>query len=166
MGGRLVASRRLLDDQLYDRPGNPLQAARSTLRIRRDGARGILTFKGPVLKGPVKIREEIETEVSNTMALEGIVAALGFTPFFRAQKYREEFEVGAGETLATLAMDDTPIGIYVEIEAERETIAQVAEAMGRSVNDYVLNSYQRLFTIWATARGESTKAMLVRSDVR
>ncbi len=156
-----MVSRRLIDDQLYDRADRPLRSARSTLRIRRDGSRGILTFKGPVLHGPVKIREEIETEVSNITALEGIVAALGFTPFFRAQKYREEHEV-RGSTLARIALDDTPLGPYVEIEAEIGTIDEVTRAMGRSPADYVLDSYQRLFTVWATARGESPDAMLIK----
>jgi adenylate cyclase class 2 len=84
-----VASRRLIDDRLYDNSNHQLQSARSTLRIRRDGSRGILTFKGPVQPGPVKTREEIETGVGDVEAMTGIVTALGYAPFFRAQKYRE-----------------------------------------------------------------------------
>ncbi len=155
-GGRLVVARRLIDDQLYDRPGAPLQAARSTLRIRRDNGRGILTFKGPVLQGPVKIREEIETPVADVIALEAIVAALGFTAWFRAQKYREEFAVGA----AHVALDKTPIGVFVEIEAAPDAIEAVTRAFGRSTSDYLLGSYQSLFVEWAAARGLDTSQMV------
>lgn len=158
-GGRLVVSRRLIDDQLYDRPTNPLQSARCTLRIRRDGPRGILAFKGPPLQGTVKIREEIETEVSSVVALEAIVAALGFSPFFRAQKWREEYGLHAAGEVATIALDDTPMGVFVEIEADADIIGRVTMAMGRSPAEWTLESYQRLFTAWATARGLPTSAM-------
>lgn len=152
-----MASRRLVEDQLYDRPTHPLQSARCTLRIRRDGPRGLLTFKGPPLQGAVKIREEIQTEVSSVAALEAIVSALGFSPFFRAQKWREEYELHA----ANVALDDTPMGVFVEIEAEAAIIATVTMAMGRHPADWLLESYQRLFTAWATARGLPASAMLL-----
>jgi adenylate cyclase class 2 len=154
-----VASRRLIDDRLYDNSNHQLQSARSTLRIRRDGSRGILTFKGPVQPGPVKTREEIETGVGDVEAMTGIVTALGYAPFFRAQKYREEFEV-PGTTVAKVALDETPMGVYVEIEAEVETIAECTRSMGKSQDDYVLSSYQGLYTAWATARGLETAEML------
>lgn len=154
-----MATRRLIDDQLFDRPVNPLQSARCTLRIRRDGDRGILTFKGPPLKGTVKIREEIETEVSSVAALEAIVAALGFSAFFRAQKWREEYEHLSNGDLARIAVDDTPMGVFVEIEANADIIGSVTTAMGRSSAEWVLESYQRLFTVWAAERGLPTSAM-------
>jgi len=156
-----VASRRLIDDQLYDNPDQALVSSGCTLRIRRDGTSGILTYKGPGHAGPVKTREEIETGVQDVAALEGIVAALGYRPFFRAQKFREEYEVGTTH-LARVALDDTPIGTFLEIEADVATIADVARALGRSPDDYILSSYQQLFAEWAAARGEPADAMLIR----
>jgi len=157
-----VASRRLVDDQLYDGPGHALVSTGRTLRIRRDGSRGILTFKGPGQAGPVKIREEIETEVHDVAALERIVGALGYTPFFRAQKYREDYDIQMPGA-AHIALDDTPIGTFVEIEADVATIAETTHALGKSPDDYILSSYQRLFAEWAAARGQSPHAMLVRA---
>jgi adenylate cyclase class 2 len=151
-----VASRRLIDDRLYDRPGLPIQGARCALRIRRDGSRGILTFKGPPQKGLVKIREEFETEISDVVSLEAIVHALGFAPFFRAQKWREEYDIAG----AKIAVDDTPMGVFLEIEAESEAIAQVTTALGRTQSDWMLESYMRLFANWAAARGLPADAML------
>lgn len=156
-----MASRRLIDDQLYDlHPAHPIQSARCALRIRRDGTRGFMTFKGPPQPGAVKIREEFETEVSNVAALEAIVAALGYTPFFRGQKWREEF--GAGT--AVIALDETPIGVFVEIESDAETIAELTTRMGRARTDWQLESYQRLFVRWATARGLPTEFMAFSLD--
>jgi len=157
-----VASRRLIDDRLYDGPDHALLSSGRTLRIRRDGARGILTYKGPGQAGPVKAREEIETEVQDVEALERLVTALGYTPVFRAQKFREEYEVGATQ-LAMVALDETPIGTFVEIESDVATIAEVTRALGRSTDDCILSSYQRLFADWAAARGELPDAMLIRT---
>lgn len=154
-----MASRRLIDDQLYDRPANPLRSARCTLRVRRDGDHGILTFKGPPLQGTVKIREEIETEVSSVVALEAIVVALGFSAVFRAQKWREEYAILSNGDVAKIALDDTPIGAFVEIEADADIIGSVTMAMGRSPAEWVLESYQRLFTVWAASRGLPASAM-------
>jgi adenylate cyclase class 2 len=151
----------LIDDQLYDqRPALPIQSARCTLRIRRDGARGFLTFKGPPLAGAVKTRDEFETEVTTVDALEAIVAALGYTPFFRAQKWREEFLIDS----AVIAVDETPMGVFVEIEGTEEAIAAITARMGRSSSDWMLDSYQRLFVAWATARGLPVGAMMFDAD--
>jgi adenylate cyclase class 2 len=158
-GGRLVASRRLIADQLFDRETQPLRATGCTLRIRRDGTRGILTFKGAPQQGTVKIREEIETEVGSVAALEAIASGLGFSVFFSAQKWREEYRVELDGQSATIALDDTPIGVYVEIEADAEIIGSVTLAMGRTPAEWILSSYQRLFTTWAITRGLPTAAM-------
>jgi inorganic triphosphatase YgiF len=44
-GGRLVVSRRLLDDRLFDTADERLRRSGSAFRIRRDGDRTLLTFK-------------------------------------------------------------------------------------------------------------------------
>lgn len=126
---------------------------------------GILTFKGPGRGGPVKSREEIETPVADADALERIVSALGYTPFFRGQKFREEYEIGDSQqpTAVRLTIDETPMGIFVEIEASPETIAVTTMALGRTPNEYILESYQRLYAAWADEHGQSGQAMLVKT---
>ena len=39
----------------------------------------------------------------------------------------------------------TPVGTFVEIEGTEETIRPVVEALGRTADDFILDSYYRLF---------------------
>lgn len=155
-GGRLVFSRRLLDDRLFDRADGELRQAGAALRIRQDGERTFLTWKGPVLSGPVKSREELETSVGDAAVLTAIVTALGYHQRFRAQKYREEYAIDD----ATIAVDETPFAVFVEIEAPPETIALVSGRLGRTRDDYRLESYPTLWRRWCEANGRPAGDML------
>src|SRR5690242_12189287 len=84
-GGRLVVSRRLLIDTLFDTADQQLRQRGSALRVRRDAGSGLVTFKGPVIGGVVKSREEIETAAADADALEQIVERLGFQAWFKAE---------------------------------------------------------------------------------
>ena len=53
--------------------------------------KSLVTFKGPPQASPMKLREEHETVVSDGDVLKKVFAELGFQPWFRYQKYREEF---------------------------------------------------------------------------
>lgn len=153
-GARLVVSRRLLDDLLFDTPDQQLRKAGKALRIRRDGTNGILTLKGPVQAGTVKTREETETGV-DPAAAEAVLRGLGFRRWFRSQKYREEYVLGACRVM----IDETPIGVFLELEGSPEAIERAAAALGRSPVDYRLESYPRLFSQWCEAAGEKFRDM-------
>jgi adenylate cyclase class 2 len=111
------------------------------LRVRCESGKSLLTFKGPVQGGPMKVREEHETVVADGDVLEDVFGELGFRPWFRYQKFREEF---GGEDV-TIAIDETPVGTFVEIEGGEAAIHGVAQALGRTSADYILDSYRALF---------------------
>ena len=112
--------------------------------------------RGRCLSGPIKSREEIETTVGDPDVAERVVTSLGYHRRFRAQKYREEYRVGD----AHVAVDETPMGVFVEIEATPETIDGVASALGRSPADYRLESYPALWAAWCRAHGRAFGDML------
>src|SRR5215203_5627765 len=66
---------------------------------------------------------------------------LGLHVWFRYEKYREEF---AHEDVI-VAIDETPVGVYVEIEGSEQGIAGMTAALGRTPADYLLDSYRSLF---------------------
>jgi hypothetical protein len=98
------------------------------LRIRNDSGRSLLTFKGPVQPGPMKMREEHETVLSDGDVLTYVLESLGLHVWFRYQKFREEF---AAED-ATIALDETPIGTFIEIEGGERAILSLTCALGRT----------------------------------
>jgi adenylate cyclase class 2 len=70
-----------------------------------------------------------------------VLEEIGLHVWFRYQKYREEF---AHEDVI-VAIDETPVGVFVEIEGGEQGIASMAEALGRTPDDYILDSYRGLF---------------------
>jgi adenylate cyclase class 2 len=156
LGATLARRRRLQDDRLLDSPGDDLRTRRCALRVRLENGECRLTFKGPVLPGAVKIREELETTVGDGSVLLRVLAALGYRPQFRYQKHREEYLLPG----LVAAIDETPIGVFIELEGAEAAIEDAAARLGRTRADYVLDSYYSLFQQWRTASG-SAKADMV-----
>ena len=149
-GGRLVVSRRLLEDRLFDFSDGRIRLMGLTIRVRRDADRAYLTLKGPLQPGPVKSREEYETLVGSAATVEAALGAAGFQVMFRGQKYREEYDLEG----ARIAVDETPLGAFVEIEAASpEAIAVASARLGRTPADYSLVSYPTLWRQWREAQG-------------
>ena len=140
-GATPLRCRRLQEDWLFDTGDETLRRRRCVLRIRSDSGRSLMTFKGPVQPGPMKLREEHETVVGNGDVLRQVLEELGMHVWFRYEKYREEF---AAEDL-TIAVDETPVGTYVEIEGGEDAIVAMAQALGRTPADFILDSYRGLF---------------------
>jgi len=155
-GGVPLRGRRLQDDRLFDTAEGLLQGRRSVLRVRLESGRSFLTFKGPVQPSAMKLREELETTVGDGELMIGLLEALGFRAWFRYQKYREEFALGD----VIIAVDETPVGTYVELEGTEHGIAAAAEALGRTASDYVLDSYRALFVRHCEERGLPVTDML------
>jgi adenylate cyclase class 2 len=149
LGPRPLRDRRLQDDVLLDSDDGRLQQTGCSLRVRRDGDRAAITWKGPVIAGPMKTREEVETAVGLADDARRILGSLGFVQRFRYQKYREELSLDG----LIIAIDETPIGTFVELEGEEAAIASVAARLGRSPADYVLASYRSLFLEHRQASG-------------
>ena len=74
-----------------------------------------LTYQGPVQPSTMKLREELETVVGDGEMLLRVFGELGLHVWFRYEKYREEF---AHEDVI-VAIDETPVGVFVEIEGQR-----------------------------------------------
>ena len=140
-GATPLRGRRLQEDCLLDTPDAVLQHRRCVLRVHIEAGKSRLTFKGPVQPAAVKVREELETVIGDGEMLLRVFQELGLHVWFRYQKFREEF---AAED-ATIALDETPIGTFIEIEGGERAILAMTCALGRSPDDFILDSYRSLF---------------------
>jgi adenylate cyclase class 2 len=140
-GATPFRARRLQEDCLLDTADAALRDRGSVLRVRMEPGRSFLTFKGPVQPATTKLREELETLVGDGSVLLSILGKLGFRVWSRYQKFREEFTFED----VIVAIDETPVGVFIEVEGGERGIADMAEALGRGPGDYILDSYRGLF---------------------
>jgi len=140
-GATPLLGRRLQEDSLLDTPDEDLRRRRCVLRVRVENGKSRLTYKGPVQPSAMKLREEIETVVGDGEILLRVFEELGLHVWFRYEKYREEF---AHEDVI-IAVDETPVGVFIEIEGSEGGIQATANALGRTPDDYVVDSYRSLF---------------------
>ncbi|HVW09050.1 MAG TPA: class IV adenylate cyclase [Bryobacteraceae bacterium] len=132
------------------------------LRVRSTGKRGkstevLCTFKGPARESRThhKIRVEREFMASDGDECLAVFAGIGFHPAFRYEKYRTKFSRrarGAGEP-GHIVLDETPIGVFLELEGSAAWIDRTAKDLGFSRNDYITMSYARLWERWREEHG-------------
>ena len=165
VGAQPLRARRLQDDHLLDTPEGRLRDERSTLRVRLERRPGgpagdTVTFKGPPRADVMKVREELETGVGDGALLLRVLERAGFRVWFRYQKHREEFTCAG----AVVAIDETPCGVFVEIEGARSCVQQVANALGRTPDDYIVASYRTLYEADCARRGRPVADMVFEQE--
>jgi adenylate cyclase class 2 len=136
---------------LVDRPDGELRSRGRALRLRQHGERTILTLKGRArYEGAVKIRPELEVELSSLDTMAEILESLGFSPVVRYEKDREIWQKRG----LTVTLDHTPIGDFVEIEGLKKNLAPAAVELGLDVRDAVPGSYLGLWELHRLAHPE------------
>lgn len=129
------------------------------LRLRSIGGRRRLTLKGPAtFEGTIKSREELEVEVGDVDTVAAILLRLGYSPVFRYEKDREEWD----DERVTISLDHTPMGDFVELEGDAERLPEAARCLGLDPGDAVHGSYPSL---WREHRDRHPELALPRDMV-
>jgi adenylate cyclase class 2 len=154
--GFVIATPRSFESNvLYDTPAREMRARTEILRIRSYAGHWTVTHKRLPDEGPGldthKHRVETETEVADGAVLEDIFLSLGLVAAFRYEKWRTEWRDGEGHCV----VDETPIGIYAELEGSATWIDRSAAKLGISKEQYITLSYGRLFEEWCNEHGSS-----------
>jgi adenylate cyclase class 2 len=166
--GSPLRDRRLQDDYLLDLPNGELQHQGCALLVRIEKSditnkstyeTTTVTFKGPPLPDVMKVREELETTVGNGELFLRILVKAGWNVWFRYQKYREEFK----RDDVVIAIDETPVGVFVELEGNELTIRSLASALGRTTDDYIIASYRQLYVEHCTNTNKPIENMVFNS---
>jgi adenylate cyclase class 2 len=136
---------------IFDTPEKSLLSRQHLLRLREFRGQAILTFKGAPLAGPHKSRPEFETVASDLHSLRQILQSLGFQPSFRYEKFRTSYH-RHGET-GHAVLDETPIGVFLELEGDSAWIDRTAADLGFAPESYITASYGSLWREHCSAMG-------------
>jgi adenylate cyclase class 2 len=126
----------------FDNAWEGLRRRGELLRLRQDAA-ARLTFKGVPLESgsvEVKVREELEVEVSDFATLAAILERLGFSARQLYEKYRESFSFAGVEVL----LDEMPFGNFIELEGDAEAIRAAADRLGLDWSRRIVDNYLAL----------------------
>lgn len=138
----------------------------------KNATRVVLTFKQPTVRamdedgGRFKVREETELEVTDPAALTKIFEGLGMRGWFSYEKYRTTWKLNAAQQWAKdllIEVDETPVGVYVELEGPPGAIDQAAERLGFTRRDYLTKNYLTLYAEDCRRRGVAPGNMLFES---
>lgn len=107
-------------DHYYAHPARDFAATGEAFRIRVDGDRACLTYKGPKLGGPAKTREEIEVpfDGGHVGAMAALLDRLGFAAVAVVGKARRSATLVRGGRELSVAVDRLDeLGTFAEVEA-------------------------------------------------
>lgn len=143
-GGTPLGPRQFEDNWLYDDAAGNLKRSQTVLRLRSIGERRLVTFKAPpdpaTANERYKIRAEYETSIGELEPLDELFRALGYSPRWRYQKWRQSFSL-----LGLKAeLDETPLGCFIELEGDRAAIDRAAQALGFTPADFITDTYRDL----------------------
>src|SRR5690606_20870457 len=129
----------------YDQPDGSLVAQNQVLRLRKD-TQARLTFKGPgVMEEDVLLRKEIEIEVSDFEATQRLLEALGYKVVMMYEKFRANYLLGS----LVMSVDETPLGLFVELEGESPAqVHQAAQTLGFDWEARINLSYSALLNLF------------------
>ena len=170
---------------LYDTPQGSFRRTGRLLRLRvekpvgdratRSGPRNsqlgqtpraLLTYKAPAGSRTrsrrahhYKERLESEVEVGNPEGLKPILEVLGLRPGFRYEKFRTSYRF-PGLKLLLVDLDETPIGVFLELEGPRVSIDRAARRLGYSAADYLTSTYWELFQNERRRRRKTSRNMV------
>jgi adenylate cyclase class 2 len=100
-------------DYYYNHPQRNFAKTDEVLRVRQEGKKSFITYKGPKKRGELKVREEIETEIKQPNDVKKIFERLGFNYVMAVNKERKGYLLeGFRFCLDTIE----GLGQYLEVE--------------------------------------------------
>jgi adenylate cyclase class 2 len=149
-GAEELEPRHLEENWVLDTDERGIRGEGRLLRVRRALGRWTLTIKGPAREeGRHKVREERETEVDSGEVLLQAMAWSGLRIVWRYEKYRTHYRLGT----VHVALDETPIGDYLEMEGEEGRTEEAARSLGYDPMSFVAESYASLHARYLEERG-------------
>jgi adenylate cyclase, class 2 len=133
-------------DLYFAHPARDFAATDEALRLRRQGEKNYITYKGPKIDATTKTRREIELPLPPGEETIGkwreLLEAVGFRPVAEVRKSRKKAQITWQGRGVECSLDTVEgLGAYIELEviadqagldAARALIASLAEKLGLS----------------------------------
>jgi adenylate cyclase, class 2 len=151
--GATNLGRVLEQNTLYDTPASDFRFRGRLLRLRIETStsrkrRALMTSKAPAPAGAVgaarsRYKERLEREVwvRDPIRADRLLRSLGLRPGFRYEKYRTSFRLEGRLPGLHLDLDETPVGVFLELEGRPAAIDRVARMLGFAPRDYIRGTY-------------------------
>jgi adenylate cyclase class 2 len=137
---------------LFDDVSGTLRRRGNALRLRTTEKGALLTYKGKAsFAGGVKTRLELESGVDAPDRIAALLVEIGFAPRFTYDKRRTTWRLPDPEQ-PVVAVDETPLGLFAELEGDARAIRTLAESLGVPESAFLPESYVAL---WMKAREEN-----------
>jgi adenylate cyclase class 2 len=162
--GFRIRRRRVFErNVIFETQPPTLRSSGQVLRLREAGNIFTVTYKGRATVSKVKSREEIEFRVDDPSATRQVFERLGYVQRFVYEKYRTEYQ-RPGE-MGVITLDETPIGIFAELEGEESWIEAASKSLGVADTSFLTASYGALFQQHCQARGVAAGNMVFQETV-
>lgn len=122
------------EDRYLGHPCRDFASTDEGLRLRREGDRVVLYYKGPKLDKLTKTREELSTPVPDPRSMDLILQRLGFKPVATVEKVRRSYRLGQVEVSLDMV---SGLGGFVELEVQdlpldfgRSMLEEAMKALG------------------------------------
>jgi adenylate cyclase, class 2 len=181
--GAKYESRVLEHNTLFDTPDSAFRGTGRLLRVRTETAaarnpkrplirprmsaisRTVLTGKAPSLpksRTAPRYKDKLERElvIRNPAAWHRRLVALGFRPGFQYEKFRTTFRLP--RLVLAIDLDETPAGVFLELEGAPIAIDSAARALGFTSRDYYRGTYWDVYAADCRRRGRTPRNMLFR----
>lgn len=138
-----------------------LRAKQAVLRLRRIGARTILTYKQKVeSSSAAKHHIEYETEVADFGEISSILESLNYRAVLIYEKRRRTWNFRQVE----IVLDSLPFGEFMEIEGSLTAIAEAEIFLGAENFEVVAETYPNLTLEFGTKNGDLIEARFDDSE--
>lgn len=131
-------------DVYFNHPQRDFRETDEALRVRQDGEKNVVTYKGPKIDPLSKTRKEIEIPIGAGMGVRdgmaNILRELGFREGGRVVKRREEYEYEREGVPIHIAVDAVEgLGTFLELEGNapldrvegvRDLLLSIAHELG------------------------------------
>ncbi len=143
-GATIIRPRVFEKNVRYDNADNALADRLAILRLRQD-AKVTMTYKGvpadiAALQSAVRVREELEVELSDFETAHLLLQRIGFAPRQVYEKHREALAFNGLEVV----LDEMPYGNFIELEGDEATIRETADLLQLDWEQRIVASYLAL----------------------